>query len=109
MVVQVEGRWYLALTYNNESGFLHGLLLLFKRWQVRETYNDTLVFSSTNPYDFGLYRGKKHSSTLVTQLRTHAPDFIYVEGRGWFVTTSGWPWIATLTQGEAAVAPLVWE
>ena len=108
-VFQYEGRWYLGLTYNNDSGFLHALLMLVKRWPKPETYNDTLIFSSTNPYDFGLYRGQRNSPSLVTRLRAHAPDFVFVEGQGWFITTAGWPWVATLTRGEVAVAPLVWD
>jgi len=27
----------------------------------------------------------------------------------WYITTAGWPWVATLTSGEVAVAALKWE
>jgi arabinan endo-1,5-alpha-L-arabinosidase len=108
-VLALDGRFYLALTYNNDSGVLPGLLLLFKRWLRRESYNDTLVFTSINPYDFGVYRGGRRSVNLVTRLTTHAPDFVRTSGGDWYITTAGWPWVSTLTAGEAAVAPLIWE
>jgi arabinan endo-1,5-alpha-L-arabinosidase len=108
-VVLLDGRYYLALTYNNDSGVLPGLLLLFKRWIGRESYNDTLVFTSINPYDFGVYRGRRRSPNLVTHLSAHAPDFVRIADGSWYITTAGWPWVSTLTNGEAAVAPLSWD
>jgi hypothetical protein len=56
-VVHYRGRYYLASTYNNDSFFWPGLLLLLRRWPKRASYNDTLVFHSGDPYDFGVYRG----------------------------------------------------
>lgn len=109
-VVQYQGRYYLFLTYNNDSFFLHGILLLFHIWLDRESYNETLVFHSDNPYDFGVYRGRGNSPTLLTRLRAHAPEVVYHPGDStYYITTAGWPWAATLTRGEVAVAPLTWE
>lgn len=109
-VVQYQGRYYLFLTYNNDSFFLHGILLLFHIWLDRESYNETLVFHSDNPYDFGVYRGRGNSPTLLTRLRAHAPEIVHHPGDStYYITTAGWPWAATLTQGEVAVAPLTWE
>jgi beta-fructofuranosidase len=74
----------------------------------RKDYNKTLVFGSHNPYDFGLYNGKRRSSQLVSQLETHAP--VYVQsGERWYLTTCGWPFAASLTGGEAAWAELKWD
>jgi hypothetical protein len=109
-VVRLDGRYYLSTTYNNGTTFVSGLLLKLKKWLRPTTYNDTLVFHSSNPYDFGIYRGKRHSRNLLTTLKTHAPCWIHVpEEDKWFITTAGWPWAATLTSGEVAFAPLEWK
>lgn len=108
-VVRHAGRFYLALTYNNDSFFWPGLLLLLKRWPGRASYNDTRVFHSANPYDFGVYRGPRKAPTQVARLAAHAPELILHPDTGeWWITTAGWPWAATLTTGEVAVAPLRW-
>lgn len=108
-VSQYRGRYYLSLTYNNDSYFWPGILMLFKIWPDAKGYNDTLVFHSDNPYDFGVYRGKDRSPTLLTHLETHAPEFVYHPQKDeWYITTAGWPWVATLTSGEVALAPLSW-
>jgi hypothetical protein len=109
-VVQYQGRYYLSLTYNNDSFFWPGILLQFHIWLNPASYNDTLVFHSDNPYDFGVYCGRHRSPTLVTSLEAHAPEYVHHPVTGeWYITTAGWPWVATLTSGEAAVAPLRWE
>lgn len=108
-VTVYRDRFYLALTYNNDSFFWPALLLPLNIWLGRESYNDTLVVHSANPYDFGIYRGRTRSPTL-TRLRAHAAEFVYQPQLDrWFITTAGWPWVATLTAGEVAVAPLAWD
>lgn len=109
-VVQHEGRWYLTLTYNNDSFFWPGLLLLGKRWPGRASYHDTRVFHAACPYDFGIYRGPRRAPTQVARLACHAPVLLRHPDTGaWWITTAGWPWAATLTAGEVAVAPLRWR
>ncbi|MEJ5363372.1 MAG: hypothetical protein WBK20_03065 [Spirochaetota bacterium] len=109
-VVKYNDGYYLSVTYNNDTLFIHGGLLLFKVWLDKESYNDTLVFYSNNPYDFGVYRGKKRSDTLVTTLRAHAPEWVYVPAtKAWYITTCGWKWVATLTNGHVAIAPVTWQ
>ncbi|HET9908211.1 MAG TPA: hypothetical protein VFQ23_16285 [Anaerolineales bacterium] len=109
-VVDYQGHYYLSLTYNNDSFFLPGLLLPLKIWLNPASYNETLIFHSDNPYDFGAYRGGNNSPTLLTRLETHAPELVHnPDTDSWYITTAGWPWVATLTSGEAAVAPLVWD
>lgn len=109
-VVNYQNHYYLSLTYNNDSSFVPGLLIPFQIWPGPASYNDTLVFHADNPYDFGVYRGRGNAPSLLTALETHAPEFVYnPQTDAWYITTAGWPWVATLTQGEAAVAPLEWE
>jgi sucrose-6-phosphate hydrolase SacC (GH32 family) len=102
------GNYYLSTTYNNDSFFWTAILLQMGIILNRKDYNKTLVFGSHNPYDFGLYNGKRRSSQLVSQLETHAP--VYVQsGERWYLTTCGWPFAASLTGGEAAWAELKWD
>jgi hypothetical protein len=109
-VIQYKGRYYLSITYNNDTFFWNGLLLPFKVWLDRPSYNDTLIFQSDNPYDFGVYRGQGNSPSLVTHLAAHGPEYIYPAGKDtWYITTAGWPWVSTITSGEAAIAPLEWQ
>jgi arabinan endo-1,5-alpha-L-arabinosidase len=109
-IISYKGRFYLAITYNNDSFFFTAIFLIFKKFLNRNSYNDTLIFGSDTPYSFGIYRGKKGSGSLVTNLECHAPEFIFQpESQAWYVTTAGWPWAAKLTGGEVAFAPLEWE
>lgn len=109
-VTRYEGRWYLTVTCNNDSRFWAPLLLLLRRWPDPPTYNDTLVLHADNPYRFGDYRGRRRTSSLIATLETHAPRLLrHPETGAWWITTAGWPWAATLTSGEVATAPIVWE
>jgi len=110
-VVARGGRYYLSITYNNESGIGAPLALALGYWTAgARAYNDTLVFGSTNPYDFGEWRGRGRASQLVAQLEAHAPEYVYDDSEdAWYVTTAGWPLAATLTSGEVAAASLRWE
>jgi beta-fructofuranosidase len=104
------GRYYLSITYNNGSRLWAPLLLLLRRAPRGPEYHDTLVFHSDNPYDFGSYAGARRSPTLLARLEAHAPRlFRHPETGAWWITTAGWPWAATLTSGEVAVAPLAWD
>jgi len=109
-VIEYRGRYYLSLTYNNDSFVWSTLLLPLKIWLRPSSYNDTLVFHADNPYDFGEYRGRRKAPSLLTRLRAHAAKLVHEPERDrWYITTAGWPWVATLTSGEVAVAPLEWE
>jgi beta-fructofuranosidase len=107
-LIQRNGRFYLSITYNNETFFLGAVLLQFQVYLNRKAYNNTLIFHSTSPYDFGRYRGKDASQGPVARLDCHAPVYINNDG-AWYVTTCGWPFAATLTKGEAAFARLNWK
>lgn len=110
-VVARGGRYYLSITYNNETGITAPLALALGYWTGGAgAYNDTLVFASTDPYDFGLWRGHGRGSQAVAQLEAHAPEIVHDDGEdAWYATTAGWPLAATLTSGEVAAAPLRWE
>lgn len=109
-VVCYRERYYLSVTYNNDSFVWPALLLPLKVWLGRDSYNDTLIFQADNPYDFGVYRGRRDAPSLVARLAAHAAKLVYHPQRdAWYITTAGWPWVATLTSGEVAVAPLRWD
>ncbi len=107
-LIDYQGNYYLSLTYNNESFFPGALLLQFGRFLNKKDYNNTLIFRSDNPYDFGIYRGETRPSSRVTKLKTHAPVYINTNDR-WYLTTCGWPFAATITNGEVAWARLEWD
>ena len=109
-VICYRSRYYLSITYNNDSPFWAGILVSLRVWPDRASYNDTLIFQADNPYDFGVYRGRGRSLSLLTRLQAHAAEYVQHPQRdAWYVTTAGWPWAATLTSGEVAVAPLRWD
>jgi hypothetical protein len=46
----------------------------------------------------------------LARIEAHAPRLVrHPENGAWWITTAGWPWAASLTQGEVAVAPLRWD
>ena len=108
ILIQRGGRYYLSVTYNNESFILSAVLLQIKIFLNRKAYNNTLIFQDQSPYDFGVYREKTRTDSLISRLACHAPVYITLEGE-WYVTTCGWPFAATLTEGEVAYAKLNWE
>lgn len=109
-VVRYYDRYYLSVTYNNDSFVWPALLLPLKVWLDRDSYNETLIFHADNPYDFGMYRGRGDAPSLIARLSAHAAEIVYHPQRdAWYITTAGWPWVATLTSGEVAVAPLRWD
>ncbi len=57
---------------------------------VKKHYNDTYVFRSSNPFDFGTFNGKRNTDNkLVGQLETHAPE-VFEHNEKIFYTTCGW-------------------
>ncbi len=131
-VMAHDGNYYLSITYNNESGLIAPIALALGYWVGGgDSYNDTLIFASDNPYEFGEYRGSRivdgageaaatGASMLSTRgsgpavplarLQTHAPEYVHDEATGrWYVTSCGWPLAATLSTGEVIVARLRWE
>ncbi len=107
-LINYKDNFYLSTTYNNESFSLSALLLQIGKFLNKKDYNNTLVFASRNPYDFGTYRGRTRTPNLVARLKTHAPVYIH-SGDKWYLTTCGWPFAASITKGEVAWAELSWD
>jgi hypothetical protein len=109
-VSRYAGRFYLSLTYNNGSRLWAPLLLRLRLAPRGRHYEETLVFHSDHPFGFGSYRGAGRAPSLVARLRAPAPRlFLDPRAGRWWITSAGWPWAATLTSGEVAVAPLAWD
>ena len=73
-VIRKDGAYYLFVTYTDSSS---------------ETYNNTLVFCSENPLDFGEYNGEADGAKPITLLEAHAPEIIEKDGK-YYITTCGW-------------------
>ncbi|HZG78307.1 MAG TPA: hypothetical protein VEZ72_20815 [Paenibacillus sp.] len=94
-VVFYEGFYYLFITYTDCSD---------------ETYNDTLVFRSANPYDFGDYRGEGGGAQPVAKLFGHASEVIRDPESGtWYMTTCGWPGKGAPHEGGVSIAKIIWK
>lgn len=93
-VVYYEGYYYLFITYTDCS---------------TETYNNTLVFRSGNPYDFGDYHGDNESEIVAAKLFGHASEIIHdAESGKWYITTCGWPGKNIPHEHAVSIARLEW-
>lgn len=88
-VVKRGNLYYLFVTYTDCSA---------------STYNNTLVFVSENPKDFGTCCG---TAKKVTSLNAHAPEIIECDGE-WFITTCGWRGNPMPHDGCVSIARLKW-
>jgi beta-xylosidase len=94
-VVHYAGYYYLFITYTDCSD---------------ETYNDTLVFRSSNPYDFGEFHHGSDGETVIARLFGHASEVICDVASGrWYITTCGWPGKNIPHEGAVSVARLEWK
>lgn len=95
-VVNKDNGFYLFTTYTDCS---------------KDTYHNTLVFFSENPYSFGCYDGEKSFSTCavkpIAKLYCHAPEII-IENGEYYITSCGWRKSA-FTKGSVKIAKLIWE
>lgn len=94
-VLKLEGFYYLMVTYTDCGA---------------DTYHDTLVFRSPNPYDFGMYDGDSGDSEKpIARLFGHASEIIRdpADG-GWYMTTCGWRGMGVPHEGAVSIARLVW-
>lgn len=93
-VVEMDGTYYLFITYTDSKA---------------ETYNNTLVFASSDPESFGEYNGEKGGAVPVAKLLAHAPEIIK-EGEDWYITTCGWRGYRDVpNKGCVSIAPLKWK
>lgn len=73
-------------------------------------YHETLLFRSTNPFDFGTYTGDDANEVAV-KLHAHAPEYLCDPESGrWYVTSGGWPHphCGTVIPGSVAIRELEW-
>jgi len=94
-VVKRDGLYYLFVTYTNCK---------------IENYQDTLVFCSSNPYDFGEYTGDNHNEMVVAEIKSHAGEIIYDDKNDkYYITNCGWRNCGIPVEGGVAIAELSWE
>jgi beta-fructofuranosidase len=97
-VVKYASGYYLFITYTDCS---------------KSNYTDTLVFFSTNPFDFGTYAPAGDAddpALLITRLYGHASEVIHdPEQNRWFLTCAGWRGFGLPHEGCVSIAPLAWK
>jgi beta-fructofuranosidase len=92
-VVKIEELYYLFITYTDCK---------------RDTYHNTLVFTSEDPTDFGNYTGDNEAELVAARLHAHAPEIIQDTDGQWYITTCGWRGYDTPVEGGVAIAKLQW-
>ena len=95
-VFRHDGAYWLSTTYTAST-------------EGPEGYHETLLFRSTNPFDFGTYTGDP--GEVAATIPAHAPEYIEDPESGrWYVTSAGWPGerFGTVVEGSVAVRGLDW-
>lgn len=90
-VVKKDGLFYLFVTYTDCSD---------------ATYNDTLVFCSNDPKNFGIYNGDDGTNPIA-KLQAHAAEVIEYDGK-FYITTCGWNTKPNPNRGAVSIARLEW-
>ncbi|RIL01323.1 MAG: hypothetical protein DCC71_18100 [Proteobacteria bacterium] len=91
------GWYWLSLTWTNSFG-------------GPADYHETLLFRSTNPFDFGCFGGGDDEP--VARLHAHAPEYLRDPDTGrWYVTSAGWPHphCGAVIPGSVAIRELAWR
>lgn len=91
-VVKKDGLFYLFVTYTDCSD---------------ATYNDTLVFCSDDPKNFGIYNGDDGTKPIA-KLQAHAAEVIE-DGGKFYITTCGWNTKPNPNKGAVSIARLEWQ
>ena len=92
-VIKKDDYYYLFVTYTDCSD---------------STYNDTLVFASKDPLDFGCYMGNENPAVPITHLYAHAPEILTENGK-YFISTCGWKNKPNPHPGCISIAELKWK
>ncbi|MBR2388778.1 MAG: hypothetical protein IKB02_08435 [Clostridia bacterium] len=92
-VVEKDGFFYLFVTYTDSS---------------LDTYNNTLVFVSDDPKNFGQYDGENSGAAPIARIKAHAPEIIK-DGDKYFITTCGWNNKGIPHEGCVSIAELKWK
>ncbi len=92
-VIKKDGGYYLFVTYTDCEDY---------------NYNDTLVFYSKDPKNFGKYYGENGEGVMpIAKICAHAPEIIESEGK-YYITTCGWREKPLPIKGAVAIAMLEW-
>ena len=91
-VIKKDGLFYLFVTYTDCSD---------------ATYNDTLVFCSDDPKNFGIYNGDGGTKPIA-KLHAHAAEVIEHNGK-FYITTCGWNTKPNPNKGAVSIAQLEWR
>ena len=91
-VIKKDGLYYLFVTYTDCQD---------------DNYCDTMVFCSSDPYNFGEYDGDGGSQP-ITRLYAHAPEVICEDGQ-YYITTCGWREKPNPNKGTVSIAKLEWK
>lgn len=91
-VVKKDGLYYLFITYTDCED---------------ENYNDTMVFCSEDPKNFGNFDGE-FGTQPVTVLQAHAPEILEENGKQ-YITTCGWREKPIPNKGAVSIAELKWK
>ena len=92
-VIKKDGLYYLFVTYTDCSS---------------SNYNDTLVFCSEDPRNFGEYNGEADGVKPITKLSAHAGEILEYNGK-YYITTCGWNSMPNPNKGAVSIAQLEWE
>ncbi|MBQ3711922.1 MAG: hypothetical protein II891_05955 [Bacteroidales bacterium] len=81
----------------------------------QNTYHDSIIFVSDNPFDFGTYSGAlklNESPCYAGRVPAHCPEYIYdSESDKWYVTTAGWTNLVKYdgALGGVGIAEIEWK
>lgn len=90
-----QGWYYLSITYTDCNP---------------ANYQQTLIFRSLNPFDFGVFDADHPEQSVVQRLQAHAPEYLYDEKeRSWHITTCGWRGFGLPHEGGVSIARLEWD
>jgi beta-fructofuranosidase len=92
-----DGAYWLSITYTRSFG-------------GPAEYHNTLLFRSTNPFDFGTYTGNDEHE-VAARLYAHAPEYLQDADSGrWWITSCGWPGelFQPVIPGSVAIRELDW-
>lgn len=94
-VVHYNDMYYLFVTYTDCQ---------------MENYQNTLVFASVNPYDFGNYTKSNHHNMVVAELNAHAGEVLFdVVSNSFYITSCGWRNYNIPIEGGVAISRLDWN
>jgi hypothetical protein len=100
-VMKYEGYYYLSVCLTNYPLYPN-------------SYNNTIIVRSADPYDFGVFTGGTRDQTaeFVTRITAHCAEYLQDEHGQWYITSGGWlqfPVHKGKKRGTAAIARLRWE